>query len=49
MKNVTRCKITLSNGQRYTLRDPEALATETLLAQNPEQPEEKRLSLSLRA
>lgn len=23
MKNVTRCKITLSNGQRYTLRDPE--------------------------
>jgi hypothetical protein len=23
MKNVTRCKITLSNGQCYTLRDPE--------------------------
>lgn len=25
MKNVTRCKITLSNGQRYTLEDPETL------------------------
>lgn len=32
-----------------TAASPEALATETLLAQNPEQPEEKRLSLSLRA
>lgn len=27
MKNVTRCKITLSNGQRYTLRDPEDIGS----------------------